>query len=231
MHLQSIKEAINHLTQTMTTQQWDQFAQYASYINKKNQVMNLTAIDDPQGIYEKHFYDSLLMFVTLDEFDSFCDLGSGAGFPGMVVAIMRPESKITLVEPLAKRCVFLQEVVELLNLTNVEIVNERAEDLAVFRESFDVVAARAVSKLNILVELGLPLVKVGGYLVAMKAAAALDEAAEAKQAIGQCGGKLHNPQPQYLLDGSIRYNIKIEKIKQTPARFPRRYSQIKKKPL
>ncbi len=214
-----------------SSKQWEQLAQYAKFLYEKNQVMNLTAIDDAEGIYEKHFYDSLLMLSLLETFETFCDLGSGAGFPGMVVAIARPEAKVTLVEPIKKRCLFLKEVVELLGLENVKVVNERAEDLKMYREYFDVVSARAVSQLNILVELGLPLVKVSGYLVAMKAANALDEVQQAKHAIGQCGGRLQDPKPQYLLDGSIRYNLIIEKIKKTPEQYPRRYNQIKRKPL
>lgn len=231
MDLQTIKAAITELVPTINSRQWKQFALYAEFLREKSQVMNLTAISDLEGIYEKHFYDSLLMLQTLEDFKSFCDVGSGAGFPGMVVAIMKPEVFVSLVEPLQKRCLFLQEVVELLGLTKVTIIHERAEDLAAYRHSFDVVSARAVSRLNILTELCLPLVKVGGHLVAMKGAAAQEETQEAKQAIGQCGGKLHSLQPQYLIDGSIRYNIKIEKIKETPTHYPRRYSQIKKKPL
>lgn len=231
MSIQPIISAIHELFEDINPTQWRQLERYASFLHEKNQVMNLTAIDDLEGIYEKHFYDSLLMLSTLDDFETLCDLGTGAGFPGVVVAILYPHRKITLVEPLKKRCIFLQELLEKLELENVQIINRRGEDLKEYREYFDIVVARAVSSLNILIELGLPLVKVGGYLVAMKAAQALEEIKLANAALHQCGGRLLEPNPQYLLDKSIRYNLKIEKIKKTPTQYPRRYSQIKSKPL
>lgn len=210
--------------------QLEQFETYRKLLSEWNEKMNLTAITEPGEVYEKHFYDSVAPFAGL-QFETFCDVGTGAGFPGIPVKICFPKTRLVLVEPLKKRCRFLEEVVSQLGLCDVEILSVRAEDLNLFwRESFDVVTARAVARLPILLELLAPLVKTGGTVVALKGKAGLEELAEAEKAVGILG--LKQPQVEKLEEEEgTRINLYFEKEKPTSARYPRNYGQIKKKPL
>ena len=212
--------------------QRQQFEAYAHFLIEQNKVMNLTAITNYDEIFEKHFIDSLLINEYLEGFQTFCDVGSGAGFPGMVLAIKNPDMQFTLVEPTLKRCNFLNDVIHLLKLKNVEVINERAEDyVKTHREYFDVVSARAVAQLNILSELCLPLVKVDGIFIAMKGQKGEQELQEAQKAISTLGGEVLESKLSMLSDDSLRYNIVIKKIKKSPVKYPRNYGQIKKNPL
>ncbi len=212
--------------------QLNQLRTYAQFLNEKNKVMNLTAIDDLEGVTEKHFVDSLLIGEFLTDSKTFCDVGSGAGFPGVVLAIAYPDIEFTLVEPTGKRCQFLNDLTDLLKLSNVNVVNARAEDyVKEMREQFDVVSARAVANLVILSELCLPLVKVGGQFIAMKGQRALEELEQAQFAIKTLGGEVFNSQKSMLRDGSLRYNIIVKKVKSTPQKYPRAFGKIKKNPL
>lgn len=216
----------------LTQQQEQQYRAYAHFLIEQNKVMNLTAITDLDEIYEKHFKDSLLISSLLENVHTFCDVGSGAGFPGLVLAIKHPEIEFTLVEPTMKRCNFLNQTKDLLELKNVVVINARAEDYAQDkREYFDVVSARAVANLVMLSELCLPLVKVGGQFIAMKGQKGLQELEEASYAIELLGGEVDHSMKSLLSDDSLRYNIVISKVKKTPMKYPRMFSSIKKSPL
>lgn len=215
----------------LNERQVNQYKSYADLLIEWNQKMNLTAIDDFEGILEKHFYDSLLPSFAHKIDGSLCDVGSGAGFPSIPLKIAYPELKITLVEPLAKRCTFLNEVVHQLGI-DANICNERAEDFAKdYRESFDFVTARGVANLRVLSELCIPLVKLNGYFLAMKGMQGLVEDQEAQKALKTLGVVLEDGHKCELPDGSVRYNLYYKKFKNTDKKYPRAYAKIKKNPL
>ncbi len=194
--------------------------------------MNLTAITDEPEIVEKHFYDCLLP-TDHDLLDDklICDLGTGAGFPGMVWAIAYPKCVVTLVDATGKKCMFLNEVIKELNLTNAFVVNSRGEDLDM-REHFDIVTARAVAPLNILLEVCVPLIKEKGLMIAMKGAKGKEELADAKKAVQKLYLKVININEQALPnDEGVRYNIILKKEKKTEKKYPRSWAEIQKKPL
>ena len=210
----------------------DMFNDYMSLLLEWNEKMNLTSITEPEEIIEKHFYDCLLpVFSNLIE-GKVIDVGSGAGFPGLVFAIAKPEAHITLLEPRNKRCTFLNEVIQKLGLTNVEVINERAEDYGkIHREIFDVATARAVAPLNILAELCIPFVKQGGNFIAMKGTQWKEEYEEAKKAFKELGCGEGNIIEEVLPSGATRCLLSFSKVRSTPNKYPRAYGQIKKKPL
>ena len=215
----------------LTKRQQDQFAMYAKMLASWNEKMNLTAIVEEHAVYEKHFYDSLLPFLTV-EAKTLCDVGAGAGFPSIPVKILHPELEVVILEPLAKRIRFLEELCEELQLSGVRCLHERAEDYALkHRESFDIVSARAVAALPVLSELCLPLVKVGGLFIAMKGPGAKEEVLLAQQAIEKLGACLEKQEETRLSDGSLRINLFYRKQRETDKRYPRNYGQIKKHPL
>ena len=210
----------------------ERFKKYASLLMEWNEKMNLTAITDEPEIVEKHFYDCLLP-TDHDLLDDklICDLGTGAGFPGMVWAIAYPKCVVTLVDATGKKCMFLNEVIKELNLTNAFVVNSRGEDLDM-REHFDIVTARAVAPLNILLEVCVPLIKEKGLMIAMKGAKGKEELADAKKAIQKLYLKVIEINEQSLPnDEGIRYNIILKKEKKTEKRYPRSWAEIQKKPL
>jgi len=210
----------------------ERFKKYASLLKEWNEKMNLTAITDEPEIVEKHFYDCLLP-TDHDLLDDklICDLGTGAGFPGMVWAIAYPKCVVTLVDATGKKCMFLNEVIKELNLTNAFVVNSRGEDLNM-REHFDIVTARAVAPLNILLEVCVPLIKEKGLMIAMKGAKGKEELADAKKAIQKLYLKVININEQALPnDEGVRYNIILKKEKKTEKKYPRSWADIQKKPL
>ena len=214
--------------------QKEQLHTYFELLVEKNKVMNLTGITEENEVYEKHFYDSLLFSFDIDfSGKTLIDVGTGAGFPGLVLAICYPNLKVTLLEPLNKRCVFLSEVVTALGLQNVEIVNQRSEDYSKNnREKFDYATARAVARLNILLELVMPLVKVNGTFIALKGRLGYEEVDESKRALELLDCKVDKVQDVKLLtDDDSRQNIYVLKLKKTNIKYPRNYSQIKNKPL
>ena len=210
----------------------ERFKKYAALLKEWNEKMNLTAITDEPEIVEKHFYDCLLP-TDHDLLDDklICDLGTGAGFPGMVWAIAYPKCVVTLVDATGKKCMFLNEVIKELSLTNAFVVNSRGEDLDM-REHFDIVTARAVAPLNILLEVCVPLIKEKGLMIAMKGAKGKEELADAKKAIQKLYLKVIEINEQFLPnDEGIRYNIILKKEKKTEKRYPRSWAEIQKKPL
>lgn len=200
-----------------------------------NEKINLTAITDLEGVLTKHFYDSLLFlkYVDLPKNASLIDVGTGAGFPGVVLKIARPDIKLTLLDGLNKRLLFLESLLKNLGL-EAETVHLRAEEGGKnekYREKFDFATARAVARLNLLSEYCLPFVKRGGSFVALKGPTAEEEMAEARNAIQLCGGKKSEIFSEKLPDGSDRAITVIKKISQTPTKFPRPHAKIAKKPL
>ena len=225
-----LKLAVDNII--LTKQQLVQFDNYAKLLLKWNEVMNLTAITVLDDIYEKHFYDSILPFIKHQPTGMLCDVGSGAGFPGVVLKIIYPQLKVVLLEPIKKRVRFLQEVISELKLSDIFVVNERAEDHANNkREYYDWTTARAVANLAILGELCIPLIKVKGQFMALKGSSGDDEYQAAVKAIKLLGCELKDKEKRELLDGSIRYNLLFTKVKATPKNYPRSYAQIKKRPL
>ena len=203
-----------------------------------NAYMNLTAITDMEGIILKHYADSLTAARYLPEGASVIDIGCGAGFPSLPLAIVRPDLRITALDSTAKRINYIRETAEILGLTNITCIAARAEELAAdpeYRERFDISCARAVARLNVLCELCMGYVKKGGQFVAMKANAA-DELEEAAGAIVKMGGKLRSADSFALIsemesEPNPRCIAVIDKISPTPKNYPRNNAQIKKKPL
>lgn len=216
----------------LNEKQCQQFRDYAKLLVEWNEKMNLTAITELEEIYEKHFYDCLLIHRLVDLKGSLCDVGAGAGFPSIPCKIVFPELSITIIEPLQKRCVFLRELCHQLGLENVTIVNERAEDVAKDSQMrFDLVTARAVANLRVLSELCIPLVKKNGYFIAMKGMNGLEEKEAASHAVSTLGCSCIKEDVVHLSDGSHRVNLLYQKFKETPKGYPRMYAKIKKNPL
>ena len=198
---------------------------------KQNEVMNLTAITEPDKVAKLHLLDSLTVLTAADlKGRKLIDVGCGAGFPGVPLAIACPEAKITLLDSLGKRMKWLEEILPQLGV-NAECVTARAEEaVADRRERYDYATSRAVARLNILLELTAPYVKVGGAVLAMKGAAAREELAECGDAIRKLGLKLEEVK-EYPIDGTSHAVIVLRKIAPTPKQYPRRYAKIKQNPL
>lgn len=216
-------------------EQAEQFFEYMNLLIEWNEKMNLTAITEPTEIIEKHFIDSLTILNKIDNNQKVVDVGTGAGFPGIPLSIMNPTLKITLVDSLNKRLIFLQEVVAKLNLKNIEIVHARAEEFGQnkkYRENFDIATSRAVANLSTLSEYLIPLVKVGGKVISMKASEAQEEINQAQKAIEVLGGKINKIEEFNLPQSDIgRTIIIIDKQKHTPGRYPRKPGTPSKEPI
>ena len=216
-------------------EQTEQFFEYMNLLIEWNEKMNLTAITEPEEIILKHFIDSITILKDLEDGSKIVDVGTGAGFPGIPLSIMNPTLKITLVDSLNKRLIFLQEVVNKLNLKNIEIVHARAEEFGQnkkYRESFDVATSRAVANLSTLSEYLIPFVKVGGKVISMKAAEAHEEINEAKKAIEILGGTIEKIEEFNLPQSDIgRTVILVKKEKQTPNKYPRKPGTPSKEPI
>ena len=207
---------------------------FAQMLLEKNKVMNLTAITEPTDVAQLHLLDcaAVLTLADLKE-KTVVDVGTGAGFPGMPLQILEPTAKLTLLDSLNKRIGFLQEVCDALGLTHTRCVHARAEEYARnHREQFDFATSRAVAALNVLCELALPMVKVGGAFLAMKSVDSDEELRQAKSAIAQLGGSVESVQDYTIPGTQIRHRlITIRKVKPSPASFPRAFARIKKNPL
>ncbi|MBR3364809.1 MAG: 16S rRNA (guanine(527)-N(7))-methyltransferase RsmG [Solobacterium sp.] len=209
----------------------EQLRAYMDLLIAWNEKFNLTAITEPEEIIAKHFWDSIIPLTLYPVEGKIADVGTGAGFPGLVWKIVRPELSVSLIEPTGKRCTFLKETVNVLHLQGVEIFNVRSEEhVKDRREYYDVVTARAVANLRVLSELCLPLVKTGGSFIAMKGSRGNEELQEASSAIHTLGGGKPESHTVSLADEE-RINILIPKVSATPLKYPRNYGQIKKKPL
>ena len=207
---------------------------YADLLVEKNKVMNLTAITEPADIATLHFLDSVAMLTLADlKGKKMADVGTGAGFPGMPLRIVEPSIRLTLLDSLNKRIDFLKEVCNDLGLTDVNCIHGRAEEFAVgHRETYDIVTSRAVANLQMLSELCLPLVKVGGYFLSMKSVDSEQEVNDAKNAIKTLGGKIEKVVDYTIPGTDIQHRlIFVKKIQETPKKYPRAFAKIKKNPL
>ena len=235
-----IKEYLKKHTENFKTQltekQYEQFQRYFELLVEWNEKINLTAITDAEGVSLKHFADCITVFdyVNIPQNSKIIDVGTGAGFPGLVLKIARPDLQITLLDSLNKRLVFLQEVCDELEL-DCKIIHSRAEDGArqtALREQFDYSFSRAVAQLNVLSEYCLPYVRVGGSFCALKGPQAEDEIKNAYSAINTLGGKLKKVSSFALpCDGGERNIVEIEKRASTSPKYPRNFGKIKAKPL
>lgn len=213
-----------------------QLAHYGAALLEQNQVMNLTAITQPEEVARLHMLDSAALLGAADFHEkTVLDVGTGAGFPGLVLRLCEPSVQLTLLDSLGKRVHWLESLAPSLGADNVTCVHGRAEELSPlpqWREQFDIVTSRAVADLRILCELCLPFVKVGGVFLAMKAQQSNEEVNAAGRAVSILGGQFQRAF-SYTIPGTEveRKVIRIEKIRPTPARYPRRFSKIKKTPL
>ena len=204
---------------------------FGDAVVKQNEVMNLTAITAPDQVAKLHLLDSLSILKTADlRQKRVIDVGCGAGFPGVPVKIACPDAQVTLLDSLGKRMAWLEMILPQLGV-DAECVTARAEEFAAKRrEQYDFATSRAVARLNILLEITAPFVKVGGAVLAMKGAAAREELAEAKNAIAKLGLKLETV-AEHPIDGTAHSVIVLRKVKPTPPQYPRRYAKIKQSPL
>lgn len=223
----------------LNAQQLAQYQQYYERLVAVNEHMNLTAITERDEVYLKHFYDSLTLAWAYPELQTeefnMIDVGAGAGFPSLPLKIAFPQLQITIIDALNKRINFLRDLVKELGLEGVTVEHARAEEFgnktAPAREQYDVATARALARLNVLGELTLPFVKVGGVLLAMKGSAADEELAEAKKAITTLGAEIGDQIDVSLPNGDPRSVIVIKKVKNTPKKYPRKPGDPVRKPL
>lgn len=209
-------------------------ARYGELLLGTNQVMNLTAITDPADVAALHFLDSAALLTLADFHDkSVADVGTGAGFPGLPLKIVEPSIRLTLLDAQGKRVRFLESVCRELGLEDVACIHGRAEEFAADRrESFDLVTSRAVAALPVLSELCLPLVKPGGYFLAMKSVDCEAELSSAKRALDTLGGRVEAVRDYEIPGTDVRHRlILIKKFRQTPEKYPRAFAKIKKNPL
>ena len=229
--------AANGYEGLLSDEQAARFTEAARVLIAKNEELNLTAITDVDGILFRHYVDSLTVVPKIPEGARMCDIGAGAGFPSLPVAIARPDVRVLAVDSVGKKMRALNEQAEALGVKNLSAMSARAEEMGKdkkYRETFDFVTARAVTRLNVLAEFCLPLLKMGGTLAAMKAKTADEELAEAKNAIEKLGGTVREAKTFTLeMNGEIleRTIVLIDKTAPTPAAYPRNFSQISKKPL
>ena len=223
------------LTIKLSVEQLEKFYSYMSLLLEWNEKMNLTAITEPNEIILKHFVDSLTILNEINNNSKVVDVGTGAGFPGIPLSIANESLKITLVDSLNKRLIFLQEVIDKLELKNIEIVHSRAEDFGQnkkYRESFDIATSRAVANLSTLSEYLIPLVKINGKCICMKASDVEEEINQAKNAINVLGGTIEKIEEFKLPESDIgRTIIIINKQKNTPAKYPRKAGTPSKEPI
>lgn len=230
MNLDLFIEETKKLGIELTSQQLEKLNQFYELLISWNQKMNLTRIIEKEDVYLKHFYDSLTLSKVIDlkQDLTLCDVGSGAGFPGIVLKICFPNLKITLLDSLQKRVNYLNEIIKKLDLKNIEAIHTRAEDYAKQnREKFDIVTARAVANLKILSELCIPMVKVNGLFIAMKANIE-EEIENSTEILKKLDSKIEKIETFYLpIENSIRNIIMIQKQKPTNNLYPRRIEKMK----
>ena len=230
MNLDLFIEETKKIGIELTSQQLEKLNQFYELLILWNQKMNLTRIIEKEDVYLKHFYDSLTLSKVIDlkQDLTLCDVGSGAGFPGIVLKICFPNLKITLLDSLQKRVNYLNEIIKELDLKNIEAIHTRAEDYAKQnREKFDIVTARAVANLKILSELCIPMVKVNGLFIAMKANIE-EEIENSTEILKKLDSKIEKIETFYLpIENSIRNIIMIQKQKTTNNLYPRRIEKMK----
>lgn len=232
-----MKSAANSVGMEFNEEKYDKFIKYMRLVQEWNEKINLTAITEDDEFIKKHFIDCIKAFKSdqMKSAKSIIDVGTGAGFPGIPIAIMRDDVKVCLLDSLNKRINFLNTVVRELELKNVTTIHSRAEDGArrkELRENFDVATSRAVANMAVLSEYCIPYVKVNGYFIALKGPAIEEELSNAKNAIGTLGGKLKEVIELEIEDTDLKHNIVIvEKVKPCSNVYPRKAGVISKKPL
>ena len=231
MMKKTLLEGLPRLGLDLSEQTADTLCAFGAAVVEQNKVMNLTAITEPDQVAKLHLLDSLSILAVKDlRGKRMVDVGCGAGFPGVPVKIACPEVELTLLDSLGKRMNWLETVLPQLGV-EANCVTARAEEaVADVRESYDIATSRAVARLNILLELTAPFVKVGGYVLAMKGTAAMEELEEAKKAIKTLGLKLEEVR-EFPVDGTAHTVIVLKKVAPTPAKYPRRFAKIKQAPL
>ena len=231
MMKKTLMEGLPRLGLDLSEQTADTLCAFGAAVVEQNKVMNLTAITEPDQVAKLHLLDSLSILAVKDlKGKKMVDVGCGAGFPGVPVKIACPEVELTLLDSLGKRMNWLETILPQLGV-DAKCVTARAEEaVANVRESYDIATSRAVARLNILLELTAPFVKVGGYVLAMKGTAAMEELDEAKKAIKTLGLNLEEVR-EFPVDGTAHTVIVLKKVASTPAKFPRRYAKIKQAPL
>lgn len=233
MNKETFIKELKKMNITLTAKQLDQLEKYYEILVIENEKYNLTAITKKEDVYLKHFYDSLTLTKIIDlNNQSLCDIGTGAGFPGIVLKIVYPTLKVTLLDATEKKCKFLQKVIDNLSLKDIEVINERAEIFSkVNREKYDIVTSRAVAPLKHLLEYSVPLVKINGYYIAMKG-----EITKEIENIDIYYEKLDIIKDKILtfqlpFEKSTRTLIRYQKLKETNQKYPRKYKEIKNKSL
>lgn len=231
-----LKTYLNDINIEATDKQLSELERFKELLVEKNKVMNLTGITESDEVDRLHFTDSAypLTLTELKDAKRIMDVGTGAGFPGVVLKVLAPEKEITLNDSLLKRLKFLDEVIDDLGLEGITTVHARSEDLAHkdgYREVYDVAISRAVARLATLTEYMLGFVKVGGYMLSMKSGDIDEEAAEAKKAIATMGGEIVDIHKYRLFDEFDRSIVVVKKVKNTPKKYPRGKNLAKSKPL
>ena len=236
-YFELMKNACDSVEMNFDEDKYNKFITYKNLLQEWNEKINLTAITEDEEVIKKHFIDCIKAFSEnqFKEAKTLIDVGTGAGFPGLPIAIMKEDLNITLLDSLNKRVNFLNIVKNSLNLTNVTTIHSRAEDGArnkELREKFDIATSRAVANMAVLSEFCLPYVKVGGYFIALKGPAITDELNDAKNAIGPVGGKLSEVIEVSVEGTDLKHNlVVIKKVKETPKTYPRKAGSITKKPI
>ena len=232
---QDLEQKARQIQINLDEKQVDQFYKYMELLLEWNEKINLTAITEPKEIILKHFIDSITISSYINNDEKVLDIGSGAGFPGVPLKILKKESEFTLLDSLNKRINFLTNVIQNLNLEKIRAVHGRAEEFIKIsgeRESYDIVTSRAVAKLNVLLEYMLPFTKIGGKCICMKAFEIDEELKEAKNAIEILGGKLEKVDIVTLPESNIKRKIVIiKKVKSTLAKYPRKAGTPEKQPI
>ena len=229
---ETLKKGLEALELPLSDETCESLCLFGEAMIRQNEVMNLTAITEPRQVAKLHLLDSLTVLKTADlQGKKLIDVGCGAGFPGVPLAIACRDAKITLLDSLGKRMQWLETVLPELGISNAECITARAEEAVKDRrEQYDYATSRAVARLNILLELTAPYVKVGGAVLAMKGSAAREELAECAGAIKKLGLKLEEIR-EFEIDGASHPIIVLRKIAPTPKVYPRRYNKIKQAPL
>ena len=232
---EKIKNKFQYLNIEINNNQINNYFNYMNLLIEWNEKINLTAITDSEEIILKHFVDSITINKYINKNSNLIDIGTGAGFPGIPIKIIRDDIKITLLDSLNKRIIFLNEIINNLNLKDIVAIHGRAEDFGInnkFREKYDFATSRAVAPLNYLLEYMMPFIKVGGTCICMKGSNIEDELNISKNAIIKLGGKVEHKEKIVLPESDIERNIIIiKKVKNTPKEFPRKSGMPKKQPI
>ena len=228
-------QKLNLIEINLDNNQLEEFYKYMCLLIEWNEKMNLTAIIEPKEIILKHFIDSLTILNEIEDKNTLIDIGTGAGFPGIPLKIAKLNLKVVLLDSLNKRILFLNEVINKLELENIETIHARVEDIGKnikYREKFEIVTSRAVANLAILSEYMIPLTKIGGKCICMKGSSIKDEINESQKAINLLGGKVEKIDEFVLPSTDIKRNIiVIKKEKNTPKNFPRKAGIPSKNPI